>query len=282
MYVRFRATVAVAVAAAAVASVPASARTCMPPPRVISLSPTSTEVLFAIGAGSRVVAVDDQSNFPASAPRTKLSGFRSNTEAILKYRPDLVVLSGDSNNVVAGLKRAKVAVIVHPPASNLGQAYRQIRELGAITCTARQANQVVVRVRRGLAAAVASAPASSRGATYFHEIDKTGYTATSRTFIGQVYRMFGLKNVADGADTTGGGFPQVSSEAVVASNPQFIFLADAQYGESPATVAARPGWSSVSAVKNGRVVPLSADTSSRWGPRVVQFARSVAAALNRS
>lgn len=271
-----------AVAAAAAALVPAAANAaCRPPARIVSLSPTGTEMLFAIGAGAKVVAVDDQSNHPRTAPRTKLSGFTPNVEAILKYRPSVVLVQYDANNVVGGLRAAKVRVVVQPSATNLGRSFAQIRALGALTCRQRGAATTVARMRAGLAAAVKSAPRSTRGATYFHEVDKTPYTATSRTFIGQIYRMFGLRNVADPADD-GTGYPKLSSEAVIAANPAYIFLADGAYGESPATVAARPGWGGIAAVKNGRVTVVNADVASRWGPRVVVFARQVAAALRAS
>ncbi|MCB0881149.1 MAG: ABC transporter substrate-binding protein [Thermoleophilia bacterium] len=269
-------------AACAAALVPAAAQAaCRPPARIVSLSPTGTEMLFAIGAGKNVVAVDDQSNYPRTAPRTKLSGFTPNVEAILKYRPSVVVVAYNTNNVVGGLRAAKVRVISQPSAKNLGQSYRQIRALGAVTCRQKAAAKTVVRIRSGLAAAVKSAPRSARGKSYFHELDNTLYTATSRTFIGQIYRMFGLRNVADGADD-GSGYPQMSAEGVIASNPSFIFLADGAFGESPATVAARPGWGGIAAVKNGDVRTVNADVASRWGPRVVVFARQVAAALRSS
>ncbi len=274
---------ALAAATALAAAVPATAaaRTCAPATRVVSLSPTATEMLFAIGAGRRVVAVDDMSNYPKTAPRTKLSGYKANAEAVLKYRPQVVVMQSDSNNAVAGLRAAKVRVVLQPPATTLAQSYAQIRQLGALTCRQKGAAATVARMKKGIAAAVASAPASARGATYFHELDNTLYAASSKTFIGQIYGMFGLKNIADPADR-GTGYPQLSAESVIVANPQYIFLADAGFGESADTVAKRPGWGSISAVKNRRVFAVNADLASRWGPRVVSFARQVAAGLKAS
>jgi iron complex transport system substrate-binding protein len=107
---------------------------------------------------------------------------------------------------------------------------------------------------------------------FFHELDNTLYTATSKTFIGSVYKDFGLINIADaasGADSS--GYPQLSAEYLIKSNPDLIFLADAQYGESIDSLKARPGWSAISAVKNNRVIALPADIPSRWGPRIVDF-----------
>jgi iron complex transport system substrate-binding protein len=115
----------------------------------------------------------------------------------------------------------------------------------------------------------------------FHELDNTLYTATSKTFIGKVYKDFGLVNVADaanGADTS--GYPQLSAEFLISQNPDYIFLADAQYGETKSSVQTRPGWQTINAVKKGNVFELPADIPSRWGPRVVDFYRFVAKALS--
>jgi iron complex transport system substrate-binding protein len=119
------------------------------------------------------------------------------------------------------------------------------------------------------------------GTTYYHELDNTFYTATSSTFFGQIYGMFGLENIADSADDDGSafGYPQLSSEYIVSADPDLIFLADVLYGESAETVAARPGWDVLTAVRQGNVVELDSDIASRWGPRIVDFAQLVADAV---
>ncbi|RMH67259.1 MAG: ABC transporter substrate-binding protein, partial [Actinomyces sp.] len=119
--------------------------------------------------------------------------------------------------------------------------------------------------------------------TYYHELDDTLYTVTSGTFVGEIYALFGLENVADPADADGSafGYPQLSAEYLVDADPDLIFLADTKCcGQSAATVAARPGWDTLTAVREGHVVELDDDIASRWGPRVVDFARAVAAALD--
>jgi iron complex transport system substrate-binding protein len=116
----------------------------------------------------------------------------------------------------------------------------------------------------------------------FHELTPDLYSATSRTFVGQVYRLLGLRNVADAADTAGSGYPQLSAEAVIAANPSVIVLADSKCcSQTPGTVAARPGWSSIAAVRNRRVVAVDDDIASRWGPRIATFIRVVANAIAR-
>ena len=251
-----------------------------PPTKIISLSPTHTEILFAIGAGDQVIAVDDQSNYPpavAGLPN-ELSGFEPNVEAIAAYEPDLVVIADDYNGLGDQLGALGIPVWSGPAAMSFDDVYMQIEQLGEATGHIAEAAELVGNMETDLAAVIASAPDLPSGVTYMHEVDNTLYVATSATFIGQVYALFGLTNIADASDD-GSGYPQLSAEFVIAENPDFIFLGDALYGESPETVAARDGWASITAVTNGGVVPVDADTSSRWGPRVVDFAQSIADAL---
>jgi len=254
--------------------------TAAPPHRIVSLSPTATESLFAIGAGKQVVAVDDQSDYPKRAPRTSLSGYTPNVEAIAGYRPDLVLLSGDANGVVAGLRQLGIRVLLQPAASNLPQAYAQIRQLGAITAHKRQAAAVVARMQKAIAQAVRSVP--KRKLAVYHELDPTYFSATSKTFIGRIYKLFGLRNIADAADASGSGYPQLSGEYILSANPGLIVLADTRCcGQSAATVASRPGWSGLAAVRNHRVLGIDDSVASRWGPRIVDFVRAVGKALRR-
>jgi len=250
------------------------------PRRIVSLSATATEDLFAIGAGRQVIAVDRFSDYPPGTPRTELSGFRPNVEAIAGYRPDLVVVATDANNVVAGLTALRIPVLLHPPARNFAGAYGQIVRLGRATGHARAVAALVPRMRARIASLVASVPARAKGRSVYHEISPDRYSATSGTFIGGIYRLFRLRNIADQADGAGSGFPQLSSEYIVAANPDLIVLADTTCcGQNAATVAARPGWTQIAAVKRGAIVRLNDSIAARWGPRIVNFVRAVASAL---
>ena len=280
MYRLAIAIVAALAAALAVVSLSAAAHQqtrAAHPHRIISLSPTLTEDLFAIGAGKQVIAVDEDSNYPRRAPRTSLSGFTPNAEAIANYHPDLVLISYDPGNFASQLRQLGIKVVFEAAATNLKQAYREILGLGRLTGHNRGANAVVGSMRRHLAAIVASVPTTRRHLRVYHELDPTYYSATSQTFIGSVYKLFGFRDIADAAGGTGDGYPQLSGEYIVAKNPQIIVLADTRCcQQSYATVAARPGWSTVSALQNHRVVLANDDVASRWGPRIVQFARTVA------
>jgi iron complex transport system substrate-binding protein len=250
------------------------------PLRIVSLSPTATESLFAIGAGSQVVAVDDQSDYPKRAPHTSLSGYTPNVEAIAGYRPDLVVLSGDPNDVVGALRKLGIRVLLQPAAKNLAEAYAEIKQLGAVTGHKKNAAALVARMRKGISKAVRSVP--RRHLSVYHELDPTYYSATSSTFIGRIYKLFGLRNIADAAGSSGSDYPQLSGEYIVSANPGLIVLADTRCcGQSAATVAARAGWSGLAAVRNHRVVGIDDSVASRWGPRIVDFVRAVGKVLRR-
>ena len=251
------------------------------PEAIVSLSSTATEMLFAIGAGDQVVAVDDQSNFPEEAPVTDLSGFTPNIEAILAHEPDLVVIGYEPGDLVASLDAAGVPVIFHNAAFTLEDTYRQIESLGVATGHVGEALSLSESIESDLVAIADETSDVPEGTTYYHELDNTFYTATSSTFFGQIYGMFGLENIADPADEDGSaaGYPQLSSEYIVSADPDLIFLADVLYGESAETVAARPGWDVLTAVQEGNVIELDSDVASRWGPRIVDFAESVADAV---
>jgi cobalamin transport system substrate-binding protein len=248
------------------------------PHRIISLSPTMTEDLFAMGAGKRVVAVDQDSNYPRRAPRTSLSGYTPNTEAIANYHPDLVLISYNPNNFASQLRKLGIKTVMEPAANDLPQAYKEILGLGRLTGHTREAKAVVHTMQRRLATIIRSVPKSRRHLRVYHELDPTYYSATSTTFIGSVYKLFGFKDIADAADTSSsGGYPQLSAEYIIARNPQLVVLADTRCcQQTAATVGARPGWSTIAAVQHQRVVGVNDDIASRWGPRIVQFAQAVA------
>ena len=247
--------------------------------RIISLSPTATEILFALEAGNQVVAVDDQSNFPEAAPMTSLSGYTPNIESIAEYQPDLVVASYDPGDLVAGLKALEVATLLQPPASSMEDTYVQINELGVLTGRQSEASELIESIKSDLDEI--GSKKVGEGLTYYHEIDNTFYSPTSKTFLGKLYSLLGLSNIADPAIEGGFGWPQLSAEFIIDADPDLIFLGNANWGESAETVAARPGWGSMTAVEKSQVIPVDTDTSGRWGPRVVDFLKSVRSAIEK-
>lgn len=249
------------------------------PERIVSMSPTATETLYAVGAGDQVVAVDANSDYPAGVPTTDISGFEPNLEAISTYDPDLVVTSNDPDGFVSRLAQIGVPALLHPSAVTLDDTYRQIAQIGLATGHSGAANALVERMRSELDAIVAELPARPEPLTYYHELTTSYHSVTSDTFLGELYGLLGMRSIADQAGS-GGEFPQLSAEFIVDADPDVILLATVQCCDvDAAAVADRPGWDRLTAVREGRIVELDEDLASRWGPRVVDFLRTLAADL---
>ena len=250
------------------------------PEAIVSMSASATEMLFAIGAGPQVEAVDSTSNYPEDAPVTDLSAFTPNAEAIAAYEPDLVVLSDDMNGIVDALSALSVPVLQLGAAQTLDDSYEQLETLGAATGHADDAAKVVTDMQDRIEAAVESVGEDAAGLSVYHELDPTFYSVASSTFIGSIYGLFGLENIADGAEGASGGYPQLSAEYVVGRAPDLVVLADTVCCDQTAeTFAQRPAFDTLPAVQEGRVLAASDDVASRWGPRVADFAESVAETL---
>jgi len=247
------------------------------PSRIVSLSPTATEMLFAIGAGDQILGVDDQSNYPPEAPTTDLSGFTPNVESLIGMGPDLVVVAEAPVDLVDGLDAVGVPLLVLPAATTLEDSYSQLDTLGRATGHLVAATEVTNTMKKRVADVLAKVKKRATPLTYYHELDDTLFTATSKTFIGSIYSQLGLTNIADPADREGGGYPQLSQEFLFKADPDLIFLADVKCcGQTAAIASARPGWSSLKAVRNGNVFELDDDISQRWGPRIVELLQQVA------
>jgi iron complex transport system substrate-binding protein len=249
------------------------------PTAIVSLSPAVTEMLFAIGAGDQVVAVDEFSTYPPEAPVTDLSGFDPSPEAIATFDPDLVLISFDPGGLATQLDALAIPVHLVPDnPTSLDDIYDQLTALGALTGQDAGATALVTRMGDEIDQLVASAPQRDTPLTYYIEIDDTLWTYTSQSFVATLLTMVGLENIAVTDDPFEVAM-QLSPEVLVQADPEIIFLTNAQYGMTAAAVADRDGWATVSAVSDGHIVALSPDVASRWGPRVVDLLREVVDAV---
>lgn len=249
--------------------------------RIISLSPTHTEILFAIGAGDQVVAVDSMSNYPAESADvlTDLSSYEPNVEAISGYEPDLVVIGDDFSGLAGQLQAVGIDSWVMSAPTSLDEVYEQIKDLGAAVGHGDEAALLVESMSTEIDSIVAAAVAPAEPATYYYELDNTYFSLTGNTFVGSLFELFGLRNIADATegDTD---YPQLSAEFIVSQDPDLIFLADTKCcGANAEEVASRAGWGSLSAVVNGNIVALDDDIASRWGPRLVDLIGAIADGL---
>lgn len=250
------------------------------PERIVSLSPSATEILFAIGAGDQVVAADAYSTYPAEAPATDLSGYDPNVEAIVGYEPDLVIAAMDANELVSSLEALGVPVLINDAPADIERGYDIAAGIGLATGHVDETAEVIATMRAELEEAFAEAP-QGQDLRIYHELDGSFYSASSNSFIGSVYAQMGTTNIADEADTEGTGYPQLTEEAIVEADPQLIVVTD-DVSYTAEDIAARPGWSEVSAVEEGNIVMVDADIASRWGPRLPQLVGLVADALNQA
>ena len=250
------------------------------PQRIVSMSATATEMLFAIGAGNKLVAVDNFSNYPAeTASLEKVDAYQPNVEAISALQPDLVVISYDPGNLIEQLNALSIPVFAANAVANLDGVYEQITQLGTLTGRSDEAMSVVATMQSEIGEIVAGVTKTDPPLTYFYELDPTLYTITSNTFVGGVMSSLGLASIADGVEA-GNDYPQLSAEVLVEKDPDIIFLADTKCcAQSAQTVAARDGWAELSAVRTSNIIELDDDIASRWGPRLVDLVRVVADAV---
>jgi iron complex transport system substrate-binding protein len=248
------------------------------PDRIVSLSPSATEILFAVGAGDQVIAADSLSNFPTEAPsQDGLQAFTPNIEAIAAFDPDLLITSFDPESALATAFGAlEVPVMVQPGALTIDDTYAQIADLGLATGKIDEAATVVADIRARVDAAIEmSAATGTEPVRVYHELDDTFFSVSSASFIGDLYARLGFENVADPADPDGLGYPQVTAEYLIEADPTLIVITDL-VGYGPDDVAARPGWDSMTAVQANNIVQINADVASRWGPRVADLAEQLA------
>lgn len=250
------------------------------PQKIVSLSPSATEILFAIGAGDQVVAADAFSTYPEEAPTTELSGFEPNVEAITEYNPDLVVISNDSNDLVASLTELEIPVIINAAPADIESGYAGMAELGVATGRADETATAVADIRAQVEEALASVDdVGDEPVRVYHELDDTYFTVSQYGFVGSIYTEMGAVNVGDEADADKTGFPQMTEEAIIAADPQIIVITD-EVDYTAEDVAARPGWEDVTAVREGNIVTVDSDIASRWGPRLPEFIDVAADAIS--
>ena len=240
------------------------------PKRIISLSPSITEILFEIGSGNQVIAVDNLSNYPNEAPITDISAYDPNVEAISLLNPDLVILSYNIKNLKAALKKIGIETIYLPAPLNFEDILDQIDYLGLQTGNEDKAKKLISKMKNRMKT-LQKLRENEKATKIYHEIDPNYYSPSKFSFIGDIYQKLNYKNVADKADISNLGYPKLSPELIISENPDLIVLPgkDNKYVEK---VKLRPGWGYIEAVKKNNFLLTNNDIASRWGPRILNFA----------
>jgi iron complex transport system substrate-binding protein len=264
---------------AAPAATTAAAALAKPIPKaIVSLSPTATETLFALGAGGLVKAVDTMSSYPPSAPRTDLTSATPNIDKLMTFGPDLVVLSEDRAGTAATLTARGVTVIVQTPAVSLDDSYAQIRQLGATIGRAAEAEQLVEGMQAKIAEIVSKTPPTPL--RYYHERTDQFASVTSASFLGQLYGLLNLRSIADASAAPGSREATLSAQAIIDANPDLIVLADTKCcRQTSDTLRSRPGWGALTAITTSTVVIVDDDLASQWGPRIVDLLQAISGRL---
>ena len=240
------------------------------PKRIISLSPSITEILFEIGSGNQVIAVDNLSNYPNEAPISDISAYDPNVEAISLLNPDLVILSYNIKNLKTALKKMGIETIYLPAPLNFEDILDQIDYLGLQTGNEDKAKKLISKMKNRMKT-LQKLRENETAIKIYHEIDPNYYSPSKFSFIGDIYQKLNYKNVADKADISNLGYPKLSPELIISENPDLIVLPgkDNKYVEK---VKLRPGWSYIEAVKKNNFLLTNNDIASRWGPRILNFA----------
>ena len=240
------------------------------PKRIISLSPSITEILFEIGSGNQVIAVDNLSNYPNEAPISDISAYDPNVEAISLLNPDLVILSYNIKNLKAALKKIGIETIYLPAPLNFEDILDQIDYLGLQTGNEDKAKKLISKMKNRMKT-LQKLRENEKATKIYHEIDPNYYSPSKFSFIGDIYQKLNYKNVADKADISNLGYPKLSPELIISENPDLIILPgkDNKYVEK---VKLRPGWGYIEAVKKNNFLLTNNDIASRWGPRILNFA----------
>ena len=240
------------------------------PKRIISLSPSITEILFEIGSGNQVIAVDNLSNYPNEAPISDISAYDPNVEAISLLNPDLVILSYNIKNLNTALKKIGIETIYLPAPLNFEDILDQIDYLGLKTGNEDKAKNLISNMKVRMKT-LQKLRENEKATKIYHEIDPNYYSPSKFSFIGDIYQKLNYKNVANKADISNLGYPKLSPELIISENPDLIVLPgkDNKYVEK---VKLRPGWGYIEAVKKNNFLLTNNDIASRWGPRILNFA----------
>ncbi len=240
------------------------------PTRILSLSASATQMLYALGAGHQVVGVDKYSTYPPNAPRTAFTGYETSAEDYLPLHPDLVILAFRSGTLIAQLRKLDIPTLLLPPAANLAAVSVQLAELGRATGHLTRARAVATALRQDLTHTAGTARKFMAGKSYYIELDPTLYTATSQTFVGSVFSLFGTRDIANPAGRAS-AYPQLSAEYLLKANPDEVVLADTICcGQNSTKFARRPGFSVLRAVKDHRVIAVPDSLASEWGPHSLE------------
>jgi iron complex transport system substrate-binding protein len=255
-----------------------------PAQRIVSLAASNTEILFAIGAGSQVIARDDLSDYPEEVVNLPgVGGYEGyDLEKIASLQPDLVLAAEiNSPELVQSIENLGITVFYLSNPADINGLYENLRIAGQLTGHENDADDLVRSLQQRVDAVQSALEIATTTPKVFYEIDATDpskpWTAGPGTYHDQFIRMAHAQNVAANAASM---YPQISQEELIVQNPDYILLADSIYGITPESVAERPGWEGIKAVQEGNLFPFDSDLLDRPGPRLVDGLETLAHILH--
>ena len=247
--------------------------------KIISLSTTHTEIIQSIGAENTLVGVDAFSkvDFPVEV----IDAYTVTAEELVPLNPDVVIIAFDFNGIVEGLEAQEINYVLLPPARNLDDVYAQITNIGEMVNKKSEASSTIRDMKLEINRIINNS--NYQDITVYHEIGYTYgiYSVNSESLIGEIYNLLGVTNIANSEeDPYGSGYPALSEEMVIESNPDFIVVGHSDYLNKDLSI--RDGWSDISAVQNSRVVFLDDTLASNWGTTTLQLVEVLAATFEES
>lgn len=248
-----------------------------PPARIVSLSAYATAILCAADAGDQLAAVDLYANCPAgSKTLPELDSFAPSLEAIAAYNPDLVYVDTDNGGIVAALRNVDIPVLYLSIPQTIDASLERIQLFASLSGHGTEGAALVSGMQDRIDATVSKLDGVTEGPTVYHELDQTLFSVGPDSYVGDFYTLLKAKNIAAGASEQ---YPQLTAEAILAADPEVIVLADEPFGVTVESVASRPGWDGIKAVKDGRICSVDPSLVSQPGPNLVDALDAIAACL---
>ena len=249
------------------------------PQRIVSLAPSNTETIYALGKGAFVVGVTEYCDYPAEAKaEPKIGGFTQiDLEKVIGLAPDLVLATDiHAKSIVPELQNRGLIVFVIEP-KNVDEVISKLSVFGKLLGAPDEVNRLSAQLKSRMDSVTSKVAAAKTKPRVFYEIDKTLFTPGPGSFVDDLLTKAGAANIASDAK---GGYGQLSTEIIIARDPEVILLGDMLFGETPETLKARPGWGNITAVKTNRIIPVPDENLvARPGPRIIDGLEMVARAL---
>ena len=247
--------------------------------RVISLSTTHTEVIQTLGGQDTLVAIDAFSE--VDFPVERIDAYTVTAEELVPLKPDIVIVAFDFNGIVDGLVGQDINYVLLPPAKTIDDVYLQIETVGDIINKRSEASKKVRDMKLEINRILDNL--NFGNVSVYHEIGYTYgiYSVNNESLIGQIYNSIGVENIAGlEEDPFGSGYPELSEEMVIKSNPDYIVVGHSDYLNKDLSI--RDGWGNLTAVQNSNVYFLDDTLASNWGTTTVQLVSSLAGVFEES